>query len=202
MFYLAVCDDDLGVFQLDGSILEFQSIGIEEDRVVLFTVGAGELVHDTAVAAVKVVLRVLSEEGEVRHGQICKAEQVCEDNSGKHFKGCGGRKSCSVRDISPDDHVKTAVQCMAFLSECPYNAQGIVCPVVLFFVGQIVKRSLDYTDAIQIHGIKMHRAVLSFSCHAICTHCQGAGKYMTSVVVCVFADQVHAARCKIKARAL
>ena len=81
--------------------------------------------------------------------------QVCQYNSCKDFQRSRRGKPGTVRDISPDDHVKTSIQSAAFFCKSPDNAEGVVGPVILLFICQVVKRSLHHIEFIKIHGIKM-----------------------------------------------
>ena len=67
VFYFTVCDDDLGVFQFYRCIHIGECAGIQKDRAVFFAHGNCKLIHDSAVASVEVVLRVLSDQCDVCH---------------------------------------------------------------------------------------------------------------------------------------
>ena len=194
MLHLAVRDNNLRVFQMDRRIFVFHRIRIKEDRIILFAHGNGELIHDAAVAAVEVVLGVLSDQRQIRHCEVCNAEQVREDNARQNFKGSGRGEAGSVRDVAPDDHIESRVDRMTFFCESPHYAERIIRPVVCLFVCQIVQGSLYDAEPVQIHGVKVYQTVVTLSCRAVCTHCKSAGKYVSAVIVRMFADQVDTAR--------
>ena len=198
VFYFTVGDHDLCIFQLDRGILVFHCICVEKDSIVFFAHGDSELIHDTAVASVEIIFRVLSDQGQVGHGQFCNAVKVSQDNACENLQGCGRGKTGSVRDISPDDHIKAAVQKVSFFGECPYDSKRIVRPVIFFFICQVVKESLHNSEFVKVHGIEVHLAVVALSGSSICTHSKSAGENVASVVICVLTDQVDTARGKIE----
>ena len=86
VFHLAVCDNDLCIVKDDGSILIFHCICVKEDGIVFLSHCNGKLIHDTAVAAVEVILRILTDEGEVSHGQCVDAVKIRQNHSCQHFQ--------------------------------------------------------------------------------------------------------------------
>ena len=64
-FLVAAGDDNSCAFQFNRCVLIFQIAGVKKDRTVLFAHGDGELIHDTAVASVEVVLRILSDQCQI-----------------------------------------------------------------------------------------------------------------------------------------
>lgn len=91
----------------------------------------------------------------------------------------------------PDYHIKTTCDCMSFFFECPDYTKRIVCPVVFFFICQIIERCFYNIKGVQIHGIKMDLVILSFACGTVSTKCQCTWKYMSTVIICVFTNQIH-----------
>ena len=166
--------------------------------MVFFTHGNSKLIHDTTVASIEVILRILADQCKICHGKIFDLEQVCQDHTSENFKGSRRGKSGTVRDISPDYHIKTTCDCMSFFFERPDYTKRIVCPVVFFFICQIIKRCFYNTKGVQIHGIKMDLVILSFACGTVSTKCQCTWKYMSTVIICVFTNQIHASRRKVK----
>ena len=114
VLYLAVSDDDLGIFKNDGCIFVFHRVGVKEDGIVFFAHCNSELVHDTAVAAIEIVLGILADECKVCHAQGIDSIEICQDNACKHFQRSGGRKAGSVGNMSPDNHVKPFLQFVSF----------------------------------------------------------------------------------------
>ena len=51
---------------------------------------------------------------------------------------------------------------------------------------------------IQIHRIETQDTVTALFGDSVCTKCQRTWKYVSSIVICVFSDQIHASRRKIK----
>ena len=197
VLHFAVHDDDPGIFQLYRRILIMQGAGIQEDGIVLLPHGHRELVHDAAVAAVEVIFRILADERDVHHAQIRDVIQAAEDHTCEHFQRGRGRKPASVGDITPDHHVKSGIQCISFFMKGPYHAQGIICPAVSFLIGQLIQRSFDYPEAVQVHRIKMNLAVRAFPRNAVGADGQRARKYMSAVIVRMLPDQIDAPRRKV-----
>ena len=59
VLHTAVGDDNDLLREDNGSIFKLQGIGIQENRVILLSHGAGKLIHDSAAHPVEIVLRVL-----------------------------------------------------------------------------------------------------------------------------------------------
>ena len=76
VFYLAVGDHDLCILEHHRRILIVQRIRIQENRMILFPHSTGKLIHDTAVAAVKVVFSILSDQCDIHHAYLIKSKDV------------------------------------------------------------------------------------------------------------------------------
>ena len=85
MLYLTVGDDDLGIRQSDLGILIGKVTRIKKDRTILFAHGNGKLVHDTAVTAVEIILRILTDQSQVCHGKIIKSIEIAQNGSGQYL---------------------------------------------------------------------------------------------------------------------
>ena len=70
MFYLAVCNNNLSILKLHSRILILKRIRIKEYRTVFFPHSYSKLIHDTTVASVIMILRILSNQGDVLHGNF------------------------------------------------------------------------------------------------------------------------------------
>ena len=64
---------------------------------------------------------------------------------------------------------------------------------------KICKILFHYADMVKIHGIKMNLSIVSFPGRHIDAHGKGAGEYMSSIVVRMLPDEVHAPRSKKQA---
>ena len=76
MLHLAVGNDDLCTVQHARCILIVQSSCIQEDRMIFLSHGNSKLIHDSTVATVEVIFRILSDQGEIRHGQVFDIKKV------------------------------------------------------------------------------------------------------------------------------
>ena len=140
MFYLAVGDYDLGIRQRNLGILIRQITGIQKNRTILFAHCHGKLIHDTAITAIEIVLRILSDQCQICHRQPIKSIQITQDHAGQHFQRCGRGKTGTIGNIAPDCHIKSLIQGISFIGKGPDNTQRIICPTILFAVVQIRQR--------------------------------------------------------------
>ena len=101
VFYITVGNDDLGIFQFHWCVFIIQSVGIQEDSTVLFTHSTGKLIHDTTVAAIKIILRILTDESKILIGKI-KSKGFTQHQPGENFQRCGRREPGTCRNISVD----------------------------------------------------------------------------------------------------
>ena len=62
---VCICNDDLGTLKFDRCIFKRKIGCIQENGIVFFAHGYCELVHDTAVAAVEIVLGILSDKSQI-----------------------------------------------------------------------------------------------------------------------------------------
>ena len=65
-----------------------QRIGIKEDRMILLAHRACKLIHDSTVAAVEIILRILTDQRDIHHRYI---ESICilQDHTCQNFQRCG-----------------------------------------------------------------------------------------------------------------
>src|SRR5699024_5388602 len=103
-FLIAAGDDDLGAFQMDGRIFIAQVCGVKENGVILFAHRNGELIHDAAVNAVEIVLRILADQRQILVGHV-KAEHIAQNEAGQHLQGSGGGKSGAVGNVAAQEQV-------------------------------------------------------------------------------------------------
>ena len=193
MLLVGVGDQQLHAVQLDGGVLELHGIGIQEDRVVLFAHGGSELVHDTAVHAVVVVLGILSDQRQLFIGDLIETIERAKREAGHDFKSRGRGKTRAVGDITVNGHVKTAVQLVAAAFESPYNSLGIIRPLAGPGCVQIINHNLGNACLRDIDRSETELSVLSLLYSSIGADIQRAGKYMTAVVICMLTDQIDTA---------
>ena len=92
----------LGIFQMDRCILDsLKSLVSRKMAMSFFAHGNGKLIHDATVDTIKVILGILSEQGQIRdwsehHIQRNPASITPVTN----FHGCRRGKSGTIRDIS------------------------------------------------------------------------------------------------------
>ena len=159
--------------------------------------GAGELIHDTAVAAVEVVLGILADQSDLRHGNLVKSEGVLQDDPGQDFQRSGRRQAGTSRNVPEDGDVQTVGQVEAPFLKGPHYALGIVgpgsCPGSFFVGNQIVQAGLQNTQGAEIHRIEAKPPVFPVPYYCVGAKSQGAGEHMAAVIVGVLADQIVAA---------
>ena len=88
----------------------------------------GELIHDTAVDAVELVLGILANQCQILIRHI-KTEHIAQDESGQHFHRCGRRQSGTVRNIAEQHEIHTGLHFHALLAERPHHTLRVVRPV-------------------------------------------------------------------------
>ena len=196
MFDIAVGDDDSGIRKLHRRIFVMQGVGVQEDRTVLFAHGGGELIHDSAVHAVEIVLGILADQRQVHHGDS-ESEGVGKHQPGEHLQGGRRGKSAACGDISIEQDVGAPVQMITSLFKCPHDSLGIVGPACRVRRGQVAKGGLHNAHAVKIHGVETKLSVLSRTDDPVGTDGQCAREYVTAVVVGVFSDKVDASRCEV-----
>ena len=84
---VAAGDDDLHALQFDRCVLVLEVAGIKIDGVVFFTHGNGELIHDTAVDTVEIILCELAVKRDVNVGNAFHSIHVTQSHSGQHMYG-------------------------------------------------------------------------------------------------------------------
>ena len=197
MFDFTVGNDNSGIRQQDRRIFVLQGLSIEKNGAVLFAHGTGELIHNTTVHFTVMVLGILADQGQILVGEICKAIEISQHDTRQHLQGCGGGEAGTIGDIAIDHEIHAPVHLIAPKSEGPHNALEVVGPVGFISWRQTVNTGGGNSGTVEIHGIEANLVIVSQSCHSIGSYGQSAGKYMTAVVICMFADQIHSSRCKI-----
>ena len=197
VFYLAVGDHDSCIWQFYRCIFIVQGVGIQEDRTILFTHGRSKLIHDSAVHTIEVVFRILTDQCEIDHRNV-KSKGVTQHQSGQHFQGSRRGQSAAGRDITVDQNVSTCSQMIAPLFKGPHYSLWIIGPAGCFAWNQIIERGGDDAVICKVQRIKTNRAVLSFADHTIGSDGQCTGKYVSSIIIGMFADQVDTTWRKIK----
>ena len=80
----------------------------------------------------------------------------------------------------------------------PHYTLRIIRPVCFRIRNQLVQTGLDNAQLFKIRRIEAELSVLSVSYNSIGSECQRAWKYMAAVIICVFSDQIHTPRSKVR----
>src|SRR5690625_5598895 len=72
----------------------------------------------------------------------------------------------------------------------------IVGPIVFLVKRQVRKATWDDTGMCKVHGIKVKLLICPFSGNSICSKRDGSSENVTTVIVCMFANQFNQTRCK------
>ena len=198
-FLVAAGDDNSCAFQFNRCVLIFQIAGVKKDRTVLFAHGDGELIHDTAVDAVVVVLGELAVQSDVDHGDGVVAEHVTQHYAGYGLNGCGRGKAGAVRNVSVEHDIEALLYREALLAKCPHHSLRICGPVAFFSHQEFIERRFYHAEFFKVHRVKTKLSVVTFSCCHVGSDGQCAWKYVASVVIGVLTDQVYTSRCEVGA---
>ena len=113
---------------MDGRIFKAQIRSIQENGVILFAHGNSELIHNSAVDAVEIVLGILSDKRQILIGHV-KAKHIPENKSGQYLNGCGGRQAGAVGNVAEQKQIHSIRDLKASLFKRPHNSLGIIGPV-------------------------------------------------------------------------
>ena len=197
MLLIGIRHDELHAVEHDRCILVVQRRTVEEDGVVLLAHRTRELIHDTAVHARIVVLRVLTDQREVHIRDVAEAEQIADDEAGQHLEGGTGTEAGAVRDVAVDDDVETTLELVPTLLERPHHTHRVGDPALLLQRIELVEGSLDDTVAAQVYTVETKLAIVTTTRCRVGTDGQCARENVTTIVVRMLTDQVHTSRCEI-----
>jgi hypothetical protein len=84
----------------------FERAAIQLKRVILSSVHANKLIHDSAACAHKLVFRLLAEARNHRSLELFSGEvQVSQADS--NFEGCGRAEASTVRDVAVNEKIRS-----------------------------------------------------------------------------------------------
>ena len=124
----------------------------------------GELIHDTAVDAVVVVLGELAVQSDADHGDGVVAEHVTQHYAGYGLNGCGRGKAGAVRNVSEEHDIEALLYREALLAKCPHHSLRICGPVAFFAHLKFIEGRFYHAELFKVHRVKTKLSVLSFSC--------------------------------------
>ena len=153
-----------------------------------------ELIHDTAVASVEVILRILSDQCQIDHADSFESKQITYCKSCQYFQRCGRRKSGTVRDRAVDQDIHTGRDLVSSAFHCPHNSLRIVGPSCFFRIYQIIQACLDHAQFAEVFRIETDRTVFTFADDHVSSDAQCTWENVSSVVVCMLSDQVYTSR--------
>ena len=197
MLLIGVRHDELHAVEHDRCVLVVQRRAVEEDGIVLLAHRTRELIHDTAVHARVVVLRILTDQREVHVRDIAEAEKIADDEAGQYLEGGTGAEARAVRDVAVDDDVETALELMTTLLERPHHTHRVGDPALLLQRPELVEGRLDDTVAAQIHAVETKLPVRTTTGRRVGTDGQCTRENVTTIVVRMLTDQVHTSRREI-----
>ena len=99
MFHIAVGHHDLSTIQHQRRILIRQIRRIQKDGVVFLNHSRSKLIHDTAVHAVKIILRILADLRQINITHL-ESIQVSQIETCQHFQRCRRRQSRTIGNIA------------------------------------------------------------------------------------------------------
>ena len=171
--------------------------GIQQQRIALLSHGAGKRVHDSAPVSDILIFRELSEQTDIHHTHICIFHHIPENQTGHHFQRSRGTQPQPFRDLSIVEKIQPSPNRIIFLSKCVDHAFGIIGPSVFLPVFQFFHRHFQHPCFRIIKGIKTKHTVRPLSRRSVCPDGNRTWKHMSSVIICMFADQIYSSRREI-----
>ena len=191
MFHVAVRDDQPVLSEHKRHKIILQRVRIQIDRMILLSHGRGKLIHDPAVHAAVLILRLLSDQGQVDPAQFLQPVLLPDHQSRQNLHGGGGRKAAPGRQVTRKHQIRTVFQGDPPLQDRIKDSFRVLGPFLRPSRHQLPQRNLRDTFCRHIQGVHTQHGVLPGGDHAVNAHRQCARKNMSSVIICVFSDQIH-----------
>ncbi len=190
MLHPRVDKHKLVAVELEGEILELTRAAVEAHQIVLLAVAACELVHDAAVHAAIVVLRALTDTGQLHAVELIVVEQIVERKCKAALQSSRRRQAGTQRHIA-GEHGVEALHLAAALDDLAAHAEHVARPLLL---GSVLLVQTEFSRRVKVDRIQLHAvcAVGAYLGHDSLVN--GAREYESTVVIGVLADEIETSR--------
>ena len=168
--------------------------------MILLTHGNGKRIHNPTAHANIFILCKSCKQCQIDHAQIFDLHQVSDDQSGHHFQRSRRANPQTFWNISIIQQIHSAGHWHPFLHQCTDHSLWIIGPSMFPLPVQLPHGQLQDSLIRIIQRTKTKPVVCPFSYKCIGSHGDRTGKYMTSIIIGMFPDQIYPAGCKIDAR--
>ncbi len=151
-----------------------------------------QLVHDAAVAAYELVLRLLTVDGDGRAVEL-QVIELLKHGANRHFQRRRRAEARALRHVAGDHHINAAEAGVALL-QVFHHAAHVVGPHRLFHAEDRRVEREAVLLIIVIHRHDAHLTIVAFRAGDNGLIVDGARQHEAVIVVGMFANQVYAAR--------
>ena len=159
--------------------------------MVCFAAGGDHLIHDAAVAADELVLRLLTVEGYLGLADV-EPQRLLEGLTDGHFQRGRGGEPRPLRHVAGDHQIEAA-QGITALLQILHHAADVVAPAL---AGVVLDRLVEVelvALVVVVGGDHLHLSVIAQADGNAGLVVDGAGQHEAVVVVGMFTDEVDAA---------
>ncbi len=183
-------DDQAKIPKPEGNVSVVEAVAMKQDGVIPFPHPGGERIHDSALDADEVVLRLLGQTDQTEHRPGNTVHRSQSRRRGQ-LDGGGRGKARPQGNIPVKQHV-AAGERNALSEKLVDHPLGEVGPAVFLPVDHIAPFQLHPVR--KLKGGQAEPTVLPEADRHQRAEGEGRGKNMTSVVVSMFPDEIHPAR--------
>ena len=175
--------------RIEGEVLVFKGLAVEADQIAGLAEAGRKLVHDAALHAAVVMLRALTDLGQLELVDPVGIELIDRERE-RALKGCGRRKAGAQRHIAGKDRVESG-HLAAALDRLPADAEDIAGPLLRRLI-LFVQAELRVLIVVQREGTDLIGAVEADFRHNALVN--GTRENIATVIIGMLTDQVDATR--------
>ncbi len=183
-------DDQHRQIRRHGDEAGLQRAAVEQQGVVSFAAGGDHLIHDAAVAADELVLRLLAVEGDLGLADI-EPQRFFECLTDGYFQRGGGGEPRPLRHVAGDHQIEAA-QGITALLQILHHAADVVAPALAGVVLDGLVEVELVALVVVVGGDHLHLPVIAQADGNAGLVVDGAGQHEAVVVVGMFTDEVDA----------
>ncbi len=184
-------DDQHCQIRRHGDEAGLQRAAVEQQGMIGFAAGGDHLIHDAAVAADELVLRLLTVEGDLGLADV-ELQRLLEGLTDGHFQRGGGGEACPLRYVAGDHQIKAA-QGITALLQILHHAADVVAPALAGVVFNGLVEVELVALVVVVGGDHLYLPVIAQADGDAGLVVDGTGQHEAVVVVGMFTDEVDAA---------
>ncbi len=184
-------DDQHCQIRRHGDETGLQRAAVEQQGMIGFAAGGDHLIHDAAVAADELVLRLLAVEGYLGLADV-EPQRLLEGLTDGHFQRGGGGESRPLRHVAGNHQIEAA-QGITALLQIFHHATDVVAPALAGVVLDGLVEVELVALVVVVGGDHLHLPVIAQADSDAGLVVDGAGQHEAVVVVGMFTDEVDAA---------